>query len=589
MHKIEADIFMVPQQQEFLSIVRPFRALSKFARSIGSRSVLAGLLVLAIRSETAAQLQPRLAHRWEVEPDLGASWVYVATRPIVDLEPSRFSTPERQFRLAESQKVIRNSSEPTMTGRETSLQSILSKLKTIDENELVQRSLVTAAIKLADDRYASELWERLRNDPASRMLIEPALIRWKSPVALDVWRTRLSQTDVSNSELIVAIEGIVAAGGEQDIVALETLLRSDRTSPPMKIMVARAMGSLSISNLEGLAEQVNASRIDQHSLIVAELLSRHSSERSRQALNEVLKSDNAAARSAAYHAISQNYGTWARELAPEMISQSENQLRQQAVEVLNRFADADSLRTQSIALGDRNLAIRSEVRENLITKAQIAELKPIVDEAITFHLKSDSPHAIVQAILLSVALNERDRCPSLVTLLEHNDMDTSMTAAWALQALVDSHEMLDLIFQKTERITQRLLKREGVSRSEIYRQAYLFEALGRNGYRPALDSLKLYIPKNEQRMGDVTRASAIWAIGKINAGSQDAALAKQLAGRMLDQSADDPESPLVQFASAVALGWIKAPASVRELQRVADALPAPIALARDWSLSQLKE
>lgn len=588
MSQNEANMVMVKQQM-VRRIVSPFAAIRRLASSTCSRWILVGSLLCLNQSQAIAQQQPRLTHRWELEPDLGASWVYVAPKPAIELEPSRFSAAERQFRLMESQKAIRNAGDPKLTGRESSLQTILTQLKTIDEDEVVQRSLVTAAIKLADESYASELWERLHNDNSSRMLIEPALVRWKSPVALDVWRARLSDLDVSNAELIVAIEGIGTVGGEQDLAALESLLRSDRTSPPMKIVVARAMGSLATRNLEGLAEQVNATRVDQHSLIVAELLARHSSERARQLIAEVLKSDNPAARCVAYQAIARNDVTWAHELAPEMLSQSENQLRQQSVEVLSRFEDADSLRTQSMALGDRNLAICNLVRESLTKKAQIAELKPIVDEAIAFHLQSDSPRAVVQAILLSVALNERERCPLFVKLLDHSVVDTSMTAAWALQALVDSPELLDLIFQHTEPITQRLQKGEEVLRHEIYQQAYLFEALGRNGYRPALDSLKLYIPKDGQRMGDVSRASAIWAIGKINADSHDAELAKQLAGRMLDQSTEIPESPLVQFASAVALGWIKAPASIGELQRVTDALPAPIALARDWSLSRFKE
>jgi hypothetical protein len=569
------------------SIVRSSIFASTLGRAPCLPWTLACLLLLHAWSNLAAQQQPRLTHGWELEPALGASWIPMAPRAVVKLEPVQFSSAEREIRLAAAQQAIRHASEPTLLGREASLQSILSQLKTTDESQLVQLSLASAAIKLGDASHAAVLWERLRHDVATRHLIEQALISWRSPVALDVWRERLTQENPDNSELILAIEGIAAVGSTQDLVALEALLRSDRTSTPLKLVLARSMGSLSAQGLEEFSGHVTASGIKQHELIVAELLNNHSSEQARRQLVEILQSPNTTARYRAYSTLSDNFGPLARELAPEMLALRHSKLREKAIEVLNRHNDPDSLREQAKAISDPNQAIRNIVRANLQQKARLAELRPVVDDVITLQLKSGPPQSIVQVILLLVALQERERSPQLFELLDAPDLDTRLTAAWSLQALVDSPELLAAIFEKTEQLTRRLQNKDGVTFAEILQQSYLFEALGRNRYQPALESLKLYIPKDGHKMGDVARASAIWALARIIEGSQDARIAKQLAQRMLDQSDDDPEESLVQFTSAIALGWIGAPDSVAELKKISGEPTAPIVLARDWSLKRL--
>lgn len=581
-------LFMVRAKIDLLTSLRYFNKRRLVVATLG------GICFLGVASELTAQQprvsnQPRLVHRWEVEPDLGVSWAQLINTPAPILEPSRFASGEAGNLIVESQKAIQLANELIREDRTASLKTILEKLKTPDTNEQVQLGLVSAAIQLADASYAPELWEKLRDHHPSRRLLDPAMIKWKSPLALDDWRKRLTQSDTPNSQLIVAIEGVAAVGNEQDLAVLETLLRRDRTNTTLKVVVARAMGSLSRRNLENLADEVFASGIDQHALIVAELLSQHDSDRARDLLGKVLKSGNDAACNVAYTGISRGFGAFARELAPEMLLQSNNHLRQQAIEVLNRFDDPESLRQQAIAMDDRNQTIRNTARENIEKKAQNAALKVIVDETITIQLKSDSPRAVVQAILLSVSLDQRERCPQLVALLEHPDLDVSITAAWGLQSIVDSPELLDLILKHTDLATQRLKKGEAIAVPEFVKQSFLFEALGRNHYKPAVPSLKLYVPKSRLKLMNFTRATAIWAIGKIQEGSRDETTATLIAQRMLDRSDDDPEDPLVQFTSAIALGFIKAPGSIEQLNKVIDVPLSPLGLARDWSLKQIRD
>ena len=536
-------------------------------------------------ARTCADEPLRLAHRWELEPDLGAVWLAPRTRPPLTLHPERFASPDLQVVLDESRQALRHSDQEDHIGSGPALEAILDRLKAAPENRQVVLALAGAAIALSDESSAQVLWERLRDNPAASPLVERALAGWKSPAALDSWRTRLSDTSTPQPDLLLAIHGVGSAGNEQDRPALEALLHSDRLPAPLKIAAARALGSVTSSELESLAADVLAAEIEHRELMVAELLARHTSPAARELLQSIIASAHGPARSVAYAAFSRNYAELARELAPAMLTQNDNNLRTQAVAVLDHYDDAESLRLQATRMADLNYELRVTVRENLLRKTQIAALKPVVDEIIGEQLNSDFYQGIEQAILLSVALHEAERCPIYLKLLEYPRLETSLIAAWALQELAQAPELMDGVLPHAQSITARLVNKEPTEFPDHLRQAFLFEAMGRNRYQPAVEMLKLYIPKDHS-MSDYCRASAIWALGKILEDSQDADIAQALAQRMLDYDHIDPEHPLVKYNSTVALGRIKAPGSLEKLR----AVPASddiAQLAVEWAKQQL--
>lgn len=529
----------------------------------------------------------RLAHRWEIEPDLGAVWLPPPTQPAVVLQPERFASEQRQVVLDEAQVAIRHADYEQLEGREAALDAMLQRLQSGIDNRQLRLALAAAAIALADVSHADVLWDRLSQDAATRPLIERALAEWKSPLAIELWREQLSDPAASLRDLQLAVVGIGATGDEQDGPALENLLRSDRLPIPLKIVVARGLGQVMDHDLEELASQVLATQLTHRELLAAELLSKHTSPQASQILQTILASEHQPARTVAYTAISHNYAELARELAEQMLSQTDNNLRAQAVEVLNRHDDAQSLQLQAQRIIDQNYEVRTTVRGNLLRKAQIADLKPLVDEIIEQQLSGDDYRGIEQAILLSVGLGETRWCPAYLKLLEYPRPETSLIAAWALQELADTPELMQGILEHTLPITERSLSGVyNVSPAQL-QQAFLFEALGRNRYQPALETLKLYIPKRHN-MGDLCRASAIWAIGRIQEDSHDQQLAAALAERMLDMSTTDPEDPLVKYTSILALGWIKAPGSLEQVSEPPFIVGDPLSKAAQWSIKKLK-
>lgn len=109
----------------------------------------------------------------------------------------------------------------------------------------------------------------------------------------------------------------------------------------------------------------------------------------------MLNTEHLPAGKIAYDTIAKNFPTLASEQAGEMLSRPDNNLRLKAVEVLNRHDDLDSLRLQALGLDQiSNQVVRNTVRENMARKAELPQLRPLVDEVIAYHLNGKSPRAI---------------------------------------------------------------------------------------------------------------------------------------------------------------------------------------------------
>jgi hypothetical protein len=158
-------------------------------------------------------------------------------------------------------------------------------------------------------------------------------------------------------------------------------------------------------------------------------------------------------------------------------------------------------------------------------------------------------------------------------------------AAWGLKELANSEPIVAQVHERALKFDQQLGNKQA-DEAHANRQSFLLETLGRNKLSTATELLRQYIPKSRGKAGSVARASAIWALGRILQGSQEAGLAKSLAERMHDESITDPEDELVRYNATIALGWIKAPASFEELRLVPYRPPMPLGVATSWALEQ---
>ncbi|MFM8398716.1 MAG: hypothetical protein ACKOAH_12880, partial [Pirellula sp.] len=180
--------------------------------------------------------------------------------------------------------------------------------------------------------------------------------------------------------------------------------------------------------------------------------------------------------------------------------------------------------------------------------------RPLVDECITENLSGEAWQGIEQAIILAVELQDRSRCARFLELIEHQRAEVNMHAAWGLMELAVDPAIVSGIVPHAQKLTQGLDAGDHYEKQDIIRLSFLLEVFGRNRYEPVADMLKKYIPKRDFRMGNLSRASAIWALGKILKEQDDPALRASLSERIKDLSSLMPENYLVGYACILTLG-----------------------------------
>ncbi|RMF44348.1 MAG: hypothetical protein D6753_02800 [Planctomycetota bacterium] len=532
-----------------------------------------------------------LLHAWEVDPDLDTQWYY-GTPPnyIQSVDIDKLLQGDLQQRVEEAQQIIVKANRGPVEDRRAVLDAVLDALAQKEQNRVLRMVLVSAASSLVQDtEEAQRLWDALEGDAHARRMVEPRLKDWKSQVALDRWRQVLAQPIADVRYAITVLEGIAAVGSSADADLVRRVLLSDGAVLPVQLAAATSLGQLQTSGLEELAGAIADSDIPRGKLLAVRLLARHTGSAAAARLNHIIDVGETAEQSLAYQVLASVDASAALQRAEAMLEHPDSTARRTAIDLLDAQQDVRSLNLQAALLADRNVHIRRQVRENLRRKAAHPELRQAVEDIVRFHLQGDRFEGIEQAVVLVSQLQLHSLAPRLLELVDHPREEVHVRAAWALQTLQLQPEVLEAISQRAERITARLERDATMSFTEEITAAFLFEALGRHRYRPADRYLRKYIPKADQKMRVITRTSAIYALGKIWEGSRDKGLADKLAARMLDDNPLDPEEITVQYASAIALGRIRHPSSIAQLERVPDDPPIARGVAAVWSIEQIRQ
>ncbi len=555
--------------------------------------ILHSLVLGAYVASSLASAQNIVVPRnlWEIEPDLGSSWELPPVQPNRSIDLSKLSSALLQDRVEEAQHAALVSSFPGGDEKAEALQLVLEYL---NDKSLSRRSMLAfigAVIGLSDGEHAEKLWLIAQADPVCRMVVEQALAEWKSDLALPTWRERLQNGQASNDELIVAIEGIGVTGSSDDCDLLKEILLDRSSRLPIQLAASRALANLANKDLESFAQTLRASEQTHYELLIAHLLRNHSSTESQELHRAIVEGSNQPARVISFATLITTNDPNARKLAEAILKSedpSDNTLRFMATELLAAIDDMDSLKTLAYAIRDpapnvRRLA-RSTVRKRAAADPEKLEF---VSKVIEFYLKGDEQYGTEQAIILSVQLELKERSGQMVALLKHPTPRVFVRAGWALQHLATTPSDLLRILEHSKEIALRMNENKKYTRDEVLCAAFLFQTLGRNQYTDADEMLRWYIPKEGQRMNRITRTAAIWALGKIHSGTQNANLAGEFAARLLDADPNDVEENTVRYTSALAMGWIGSPSSVQDLEQGSVFKPTPTGFACDWAIQQI--
>ncbi len=538
-----------------------------------------------------AQRTEPYQHLWEVDAGLGDIWKEAEDPLPPPINVERLAANELAVQVKAAQEICLMRNRGAVLQPERAIELLTAALKRDSQPLQARRAFASALLILCDASQADFLWQLAQTDPLLRSRVEQKLIEWKSPLALEAWRTRLGDPRANSKEIASAMAGLAAVGGAEDNELLVRVLRGNATTAANRIVAADVLGRLNASGLNELAREVLASRVEQSHLLAAHLLKRHTSESSLVHLRAAFEGGDSAAQNVAAHAMSANFREAAHEYAPQLIEHQDPALRALAATDLQTWDDEPSLRLQAKLLNDPLKSNRRFVGKQLLSKANSGQ-RGIVDECLTEHLSADSWFGLEQAIILAVQLNDRSRCSRFIELIEHPRPEVSMCAAWGLMELAEEPEHFEAMIVHVDKLAKRLAV-DGVALpitlTDLIRISYLNEAFGRKRYEPALDVLMQFVPKNNHKLGHVSRASAVWSLGKLHKGKDDASFRAKLCERLLDNPIINPEDYLVRVNSALALGEMAYEDCAYALKKFDDSPTSPLGVACLWALDEIEK
>ena len=551
------------------------------------------VMVIATRSVAFGQQQTQfLQHLWEVDPPLGDIWATERGTGTIRFEVERLKSQFAWDRLEVAQQLCIEHANPNFRQRDRAIKLLLERLQGGEENLQVKRAMFSAALCLGDAKHAEPLWSLAKSDVAISASVERKLVQWKSPAAIQEWRQRLVDSRSKSTDLATALDGIAIVGDASDGTSLQALIVASHISTANNYLAANALGALVTEGLNEFAEQVLDSDLAQKYLIAAHVLKRHGGAKTESQLRKILDEGTSGSQLVAYRAIANNMPKIARELAKQMSTQTDFELRLLALKVLQENSDDEGLRIQGSLLNDPHPGVRSLATYNLIEKGTQGS-RSVVDELVLSNLKAGAWAGMEKAIEIVVKLQDVRYCKAFVRLLDHDRPEVSMHAAWALMELASESQTLADMLSHAEMLTAQFQSKDyktvEETATEQIRLSYLIEAFGKNRYEAANEMLLKFIPKRGHQFGFVCRASAIWALGKLNTERDNPTLRSSLYERMQDFEPSSPEDYLVRFSCNLALGEMAHPESKDIIEQYGEQMPSQIAHAASWALSQIEK
>jgi HEAT repeat protein len=500
--------------------------------------------------------------------------------------------PEAEWKCKAAEAIAR-AKHHGVQGLETTVGPLRAVLDRPDESAAVRLAVAQALVALDARESAPGLFRLVQADDSElRDLIEPALARWDYRPLRPVWLERLRQEGTQPRSLVLAVRGLAAVREGEAAGRLREMVLSEWVSGPVRLEAARALGALRPDGLEGDAERLAADaspRAAVPHLAAAALLEHHGSARAIGLLQRLTRDpEPAVAALAAGRLLAIDPGLVVPAL-PDVLASPDAKVRALGVEVLRRQPSAEHVRLLSDRLDDAHPDVRVQARRALHELAATRELHDrVIAEAVRV-LGKEQWRGLEQAIILLTALDHKPAAGRLVELLKFDRPEVFVTAAWGLRRLAVP-DTLPAVHRYVEAAAAKLQQRAAISEETNHQLSQLNQLLGQQKYGPAETVLRQFIPRSSRPLGPEARAAAIWALGLIDAGKTDAALAADLVARLEDDHSIPPEVLPVRLMSAITLGRLKAKEALPTLRRYFhDGEPSadPINNASGWAVEQI--
>ena len=422
-------------------------------------------------------------------------------------------------------------------------------------------------------------------DGSVRQLIEPALARWKHAPAYEIWRKRLTSSDVNHRDLMLACRCLGDTGDQSALPQLVSIVHASQRLDAERLSAARAAGQIKAAGLEGDAQKLaraGAAIIDR--LCTAALLERHTSEPARTLLLTLAADPEPSVATAALHRLNALDFSLVLPLAEQALQNPDSGIRREGARTYAALPTVERIKLLGKHLDDPHPAVRAMVREDFRRLAADAQWNGVVRQSAMEMLAAESWRGQEQAALLLGALDHKPAAPRLIQLLDSPRGEVMISTAWALRKLA-LPETLPAMLKKANYLTDVRLRQRSFEELD-FQGAHLFEALGRMNYKPAEPLMRRYVAKNYS-MGEYSRSAAIYSLGLLHLGKPDDALAAQIAERVTESPvAMPPEFARVRLAGTIALRKMKASSQMKPLRDYL--LPEPVTISKGgWFLMPL--
>ncbi len=521
---------------------------------------------------------PGFETRTEFPDDLAPLWLQALARPESELQRMAADTIALAHRAG-------------MPRLDVAADRLLELLQQDQLEPSVRRAAANALVTL-DAKQAAQPFAQIMSTGSLAMvkIVEPALARWDYEPARATWRLRLADPEIERARLQLAIECL---GVVKDTDALPTLLRIAKdvnAEVPMRLSAARASAEIDHNDLIAAANELASTEAGQPtaSLLAATLLSRQSGAEAVAILKRLAAVESVTASGAALRRLFEIDPSHVYEFAAAAIQSKDVNVRHVGAAALAHRADAEAIAQLTPLLNDTNPGLRRAVSSSLLRLAEQAPLRDVVIQTSTDVVSRDEWRGLEQAVIVLGSLDHEPVAPRLVELLTHARPEVLVAAAWGLRKLAVPETLPPMLAQAEQQV-QLVLDDSYEPRylgSIDAQLSHLFQAFGELGYGEGETLMRKFIPKT-YLYGGWTRPAAVWAVGKLNEGKLDEALAKQLAARVADIDSTLPETEPVRRMSAIGIGRMKAESQLDTLRQFAVPSHGIPGLACAWAIERI--
>ena len=405
---------------------------------------------------------------------------------------------------------------------------------------------------------------------AQRIRIEPALIRWKTSAAMELWSSRLLDAASTNTSFQLAAEGLAAIGHQGSVEPLLSITVDSAVSYTKRMAAAKASAVLAADRAYAAAEAL-ATKDVQDRLLALALLNTEKAEAKRKSAT-LCADPSAAVASVAWQQVFQSNSELLLDHLQIGRRHSDAQVRMTAARAMRVWPTPERTQWLQELLSDIHIEVRNVARSMLVyVAAEHPELKEqiITQAAGLLNPESKDWQGMEQSLLVLAQLQATQFSQAAFELLQHAKDEVVITAAWLIQLYPDE-SIRDRVRTEIEQCEERLSRRENPANDLSMRETMLLQYAGLVRIRELQPLMEEQFSKSAP--GSVEkRASALWALAVIHEKTASEELSKKYEARVMDRSSLPPEFLPVRRSSVLSLGLLR---SVKSIPVVMEAIEA---------------